>query len=265
MSEIVLTIVLITFFGIFAFYFYYHPNSRNKKLFRESISRDVFFMSFIAPLFAAALFSFLISFTFKESDRGTFYKSDVAILTSVFYLYGVLAASQGIHALAKAFKPQIVRIKDQKLMRLIRFFHGPFSHLVGNVSLTLIVSLFLVYNVNHPAREALSQLETLIILICGAVIGFGLTINFAIGNNLKIMRWLLAIIVPTLVLIEFRSIDEILRSPLSILVLTTFITSLTIMLFDYFGPKKNWFMQKVDSKIGSVEKDWSSVFQQFKE
>lgn len=258
MSEIVITIVLSTIFFVFALYYYRKPENKNKKLLRETVSRDVFFLTFIAPLVAAAIFTYLITLIFREGDTDKFFKSDVLLLTSIFYLYGVFSVSQGIHALAKSFKPQVIRIKDKKLTELVHFFHGPFSHYTGNISFTLIFSLLLIYNANHPTRQPLNFPEILIVVFCGMILGINLTINYVIGNTLRLMRFLLPLIFLLLAFISRESVGTLRQMPLTILVLSAFGIATIILFLDSLKPTKNWFSQRIDEKFVSVDKDWNS-------
>lgn len=259
MNEIVFTIFLLTIFCVFALYYYHKKENKSNKLFRESISKGIFFTSFIAPLVAASLFSFLISQVFREGSNNVFFKSDVIVLTLLFYLYGVFSASMGIHALAKAFKPQVIRVKDQKLMQLIRFFHGPYSHFASYISFTLILVLLLVFNSNHPSKIMLSNLETAIIIFCGIICGLGIAVIFATGSALRVMRWILLFAFVTASLVENKSEASLFYAPISIFVLTIFITSLFILAINTIGPKRNWFMRMVDNTLVSVDKDWSGI------
>ena len=92
MNPIVLTIVLTTIFGLFSLYYYNRYENKNKKLLRESLSRNVFFMTFIVPIVAAALFTLMISLVFREADTGKIYRSDVVLFSSMFSLYGFKSA-----------------------------------------------------------------------------------------------------------------------------------------------------------------------------
>lgn len=261
MNKIVFTIFLTTVFIVFGFYYYYRKDSRSKKLFRESLSRDIFFLTFIAPLVAASLFTFLISLIFREGDTEKFFRSDVAILLAMFYFYGMYSASQGIHALAKAFKPQVIKMKDKKLMDLIRFFHGPFSHYASNISISLIGGLLLVFNTNHPGREILNRPEVVIILLCGIILGVCLATAYALGNTIRFMRWFVLGLLVILIYIENTSRDILMRSPLSLVVLTMFTTTSVVLFIDMIGPKKNWFARKVDEQFESVDSAWSNILQ----
>ncbi len=228
-------------------------------MFRQSISREVFVITFIAPFFASFLITFMVSLIFIEGDKETFFKSDVALLTTMFYLYGVYSASMGMHALAKAFKPSILSIRDRKLVDLVKFFHGPFSHILSNMSGTLAFSLLLLFNINHPARESLTITEIIIIISSGIILGILLSIVYAIGNALSIM--LKFLLVQLIILGYFVAVkgDNLNQAPLSIFVLTTLSTSLLVLCINSFGPYKNRFMKKVDEKFVSVEKDWKAI------
>lgn len=257
MNRIVLTILLSTIFGSFGLYYYNRSESKNSRVFRESLSKDVFFITFIAPLVGAALFSFIISLIFVEADSETFFKSDVVLLTAMFYLYGVYSVSMGMHALAKAFKSEVFRMKDNKLGKLLYFFHGPFSHTMSELSMTLILSLLMIYNLNHPIRNVLDRGEVITTIACGILLGCGLAIIYAIGNALTIKKWILGAIILGLIYIEYNSKAGILHSPLSIYILTTFIVAFIILFINEYGPYKNVFMRFVDEKFVSVEKDWT--------
>lgn len=263
MSKIVFTIFLTTFFIVFSFYFYYHKDTKNRKLFRQSISSNIFFLTFIAPLVAASLFTFVISLIFREGDTEKFFKSDVVTLLALFYLYGVYSAAQGIHALAKTFKFQAVQVKDQKLLYLIRFFHGPFSHYASNISISLIGAFLLIFNTNHPARETLTGIETFILFLCGIVLGLCLASTYVISNTSKFMRWAVFLLFLTLLYIELTSKEIIFRAPMSLTILTMFTTSLIIFFLDIVGPKKNWFIKIIDDKFESVDTDWRKILQEF--
>lgn len=263
MNQIVLSIVLTTFFGAFAIYYYHQPQNKDRKLFRQSLSNNIFFSTFLAPLVAAALFSFIISMIYRETDRETFFRSDVIILTSLFYLYGVYSVSQGIHAVAKIFKPEVVRVKDQELMKMLRFFHGPFSHYLSNSTFTLILSLILLFNVNHPSREVLSSLVIGVVVLSGLVLGVCMAIGYATGSTVKYLRWFLLLVFLFCSYYEITSRETIVHSPVSLVVLTCFATSLVIFYLDLLGPKRNWFQRLVDKKLLSVNADWSQIFSQF--
>lgn len=257
MNRIVLTILLSTIFATFGLYYYNRSESKNNRVFRETLSKDVFFITFIAPLVGAALFSFLISLVFIEADTEQFFKSDVVLLTAMFYLYGVYSVSMGMHALVKAFKSEIFRMKDDKLGKLLYFFHGPFSHTMSEFSMTLILALFMIYNLNHPIRTVLDRGEVITTIACGILLGIGLAIVFAIGNALPVKKWILGFITIFLIYIEYNSKASILHSPLSIYILTCFIVALAILVINEYGPYKNMFMRFVDEKFVSVEKDWT--------
>lgn len=260
MDRLVLTILITTIFIVFSFYFYYRSGSNNKKIFREAVTANVFTVTFIAPLVGAALFSVIISIVFKESNRETFFRSDVVLLTLMFYLYGIYSVSQGMHALAKTFKPDVVRVMDKKLVSLLYFFHGPFSHYGSNFSLISIFCLFLIYNVNHPARHIINGFNLAVVIICGLVLGLAIAAEAAISNMVKILRWFFLVLFILLSLYERNSKATLLHSPLSILVLTSFGTATVILFLDRLGPKKYWFYRKIDQVFGSVNKDWSKVF-----
>lgn len=266
MNKIVLTIVATTLFCATVFFFYkIYPkgNGKDKKLFRESLSREVIIITFIAPFVGSVLLTFLISLIFLEGDTETFFKSDVALLISTLYLYGIYSVSMGIHALAKTFKPKAISTNDHKLVELLRFFHGPFSHILSNLSGTILFSLLLFYNTNHPSTEALSGREIAVVILSGLTLGILLAIIYAIGNALRLMLWSIGIMFLPLVYFAFQGKASIVHAPLSIFVLTTLGTSFIVLLANEFGPKKNWFMKTVDEKFVSVDKDWSSILQQF--
>ena len=260
MDRLVFTILATTVFAVFSFYFYYKSGSHNKKLFREAITANVFTVTFIAPLVGAALFAAMISVIFTESNRETFFRSDVVLLTLMFYLYGLYSVSQGMHALAKAFKPEVIRVMDKKLVSLLYFFHGPFSHYGSNFSLILIFCLFLVYNVNHPGRHPIAGFDLLVVVSCGLVLGIALACEAVISNMVKSLRWFFLILFILLSLYEKNSKATLLHSPLSILVLTSFGVATVILFLDRLGPKRNWFYKRVDRFFVSVNKDWDDIF-----
>ncbi len=260
MNDIILTIVLLTIFGVFSLYYYHKPGNKNKKVFRQSLTQSVFFSTFVAPIVAASLFSFLISLTFREGYKKTIFKSDVVILTSMFYLYGVFSVAHGIHALAKVFRSQVVSIKDKKLLELTRFFHGPFSHWVMNISFILLISLLFIYNLNHPSWDILSSLEITVILICAVAAGICVTIAFITSSTIDKMHWYLGIVFLILFYFGKRANVVFSRSPLSIYVLAIIATSFLILIIDRFGPKKHWFFRKIDRTLLSVNTDWNNIF-----
>lgn len=260
MNKIVLTIVATTLFCAIVFFFYsVYPKGNRRKLFLLSLSREVIIITFIAPFIASVLLTFLISLIFIEGNEETFFKSDVALLVFTFYLYGIYSVSMGIHALAKAFRPKAININDHKLVELLRFFHGPFSHLLSNLSGTILFSLLLFYNTNHPSVEALTGREITVVIVSGITLGIILAVVYAIGNALRLMLWLIGIMFTPLVYFAFASKASIVHAPLSIFVLTTLGTSFIVLSANEFGPNKNWFMKTVDEKFVSVDKDWSSV------
>lgn len=261
MNEIILTIILSTVFAVFSLYYYHKPQNKNKKVFRQSLTQNVFFSTFIAPIVAASLFSFLISLTFKEGYKKTIFKSDVVILTSMLYLYGVFSVAQGMHALAKIFRNEVVSVKDKKLLELTRFFHGPFSHWVTNISFTLIISLLFIYNMNHPSKEVLSSLEILVILVCAIISGIVLTIAFVTSSTIRKMHWFLGIVFLILCYLGKQADVVLSRSPLSIYVLAVITTTFLILVVDRFGPKKHWFFRWIDKTLLSVNTDWNNIFQ----
>lgn len=261
MNKIVITILLSTIFGIFGLYYYNRSESKNSKVFREALSKDVFFITFLAPLVGAALFSFLISLVFVEADTETFFKSDVVLLTAMFYMYGVYSVSMGMHALAKAFKPEVFRMRDQKLGKLLYFFHGPFSHTVSELSISLILALLMIYNINHPVRTVLTRPDVIVVVACGIILGIGMAIVYAIGNALSFKKWILLFITCVLIYVERTSKSTMMHSPLSIYILTSYIVAGLILFINEYGPYKNVFMKFVDKKFVSVEKDWTGVLQ----
>lgn len=259
MNPIVTTIVLTTLFGLFSLYYYNRYENKNKKLFRESLSRDVFFITFVAPIAAAALFTLMVSLVFREADTGKIYRSDALLFSAMFYLYGVLSVSMGMHALAKAFKDDVVRMRDVKLMRLIRYFHGPFSHIVSNVSFTMILTLLLVYNANHPIKDTLSGYEIVILIVCGVISGAGLMVTYVVSSTLRIMQYVLLMLLISASYLERSSRDILLKSPLSILVITIYSTSLALVIIDRFGPRRNWLRWEIEKRLVSVEGDWKQI------
>jgi hypothetical protein len=159
--------------------------------------------------------------------------------------------------LAKAFKSEVIRIKDKKMMELVKFFHGPFSHYGSNISIILMVSLLLVYNANHPGRDTLVLWEIITVVLCGIVLGAVFTVEIYVANLGKVMRRFLPILLIFLIYYQLSARTSILQAPLSLFVLSCFITASSVLFKDVLGPKKHWFMNKVDNKLVSVDKDWS--------
>lgn len=260
MSPIVTVIVLATIFGVFSLYYYNRDESKNKKLFREAIGRNVFFITFVAPIVAAALFTLIISLVFRESENtGRITRGDAILISSLFYLYGVFSASMGMHALAKAFKDDVVRVRDVNLMKLIRFFHGPFSHVVSNVSFNVMLALLALYNVNHPLREQLLLWEAASVIVCGVILGIGLTIMYVLGNTTRLMKYVVVMLTFSLIYLENRSSGILWKSPLSLMVLAIYVSSLSVMLVDRFGPSRKWFHRLVERYLVTVDGDWRQV------
>ncbi len=262
MGRIVFTIFLTTFFIVCGFYYYYQKSSRNKKLFRESISQDILFLTFVAPLVAASLFTFLLSLIFKEGDKEKFFRSDTINLLAMFYCYGMYSVAQGIHALAKAFKAQAVKIKDQALLDLIRFFHGPFSHYVSNLSISLIAVLFFIFNINHPARTSLTFSETIIVVFCGLILGFCLAVAYIVGNTNRFLRWLAFIIFLVFWYIVRTTKISLLTTPMSLAIFFMFFTTFILLFLDLLVPKRNWFLSFIDKRFETVETSWEITLRQ---
>ncbi|MCL5072229.1 MAG: hypothetical protein M1308_15260 [Actinobacteria bacterium] len=259
MSKIVTIITATTLFLIFVFFFYNTTGNKNKKLLRESLTRDVFFITFIVPLVAASLLTYLITLIFREGNTEKFYRSDVIVLLTSFYLWGVYSVSMGIHALAKAFRRHAISIKEKKLLELVRFFHGPFSHYGSNISIALILLLLVVFNTNHPSREILSSKEVIILILCGIALGSFFYMEAVLSNVLKGMKYFFIFIPLIIIYLAVSQGIAIVQLPLSITTLTIFSTIDGILIFEVLAPKKYRITERVDKKFISVNRDWTSI------
>jgi hypothetical protein len=201
MNSVVLLSLTLALSLLFFSIMYLTPYFSHKKIRHGKFDLLQFLNMFFTPLLLIPLFYFLRRIVSSSPEQRVIfvpaYISDMGfMLILYFFILG-----NGIHSVTVILSKHMKDLQKHRVWEINEFFHNKFSHMLFTVSAVLMLSSYVVMEINHPTVAMLTSLEVSILIfsgiITGAVLGMG-SVEGSVPREMFFIIYSFALLIPFL-------------------------------------------------------------------
>jgi hypothetical protein len=242
MNKIVLMALVLTVTSIIALTIYFIPFFSKKKIRKGKFDLLQFINLFFAPLLIIPIFYFFRQMISQNPEVVTIrypkYVSEIVFLTLLYFM----VLGNGIHAVSVVLSKHMKDLRKHSVWEINEFFHHAFSHLIIFVPSVIFLFSLAIYEINRP-NLPLTNIEVLILVISGILVGIVLGMASIEGSIAKIMFIEIIILLLLIPLIFVFFNLDFRRFPFTIFVESLYIT--TAFFIALYGLKRKGFPEIV--------------------
>jgi len=210
---------------------YFIPYFSKKPLRKGKFDGWQFVKIFFSPILVIPIFYFLYRMITSNPENPVIYIPKYMSDLSFLFFFYFLVLGNGIHAVSVVLSKHMKNLQKHTVWEVNEFFHHAFSHFLIEFSAIMLVFTYVILEINHPSILMLTNLEILLILVSGIIIGIILglaSIEGSIANSMFLIFYILSLAIPFIFIkfnLDFRFF------PFASIVETMLITSVVCILF----------------------------------
>lgn len=199
MNSVVLLCLTLALSLVFFSILYLTPYFSKKKIRHGKFDLLQFLNMFFTPLLLIPLFYFFRWVVSSSPEhRVIFIPRFVSDIGFMLLLY-MFVLGNGIHSVSAILSKHMKDLQKHKVWQINEYFHNKFSHLLAFVSGILILSSYVVMEINHPTVAPLTNLDIFILIasgiITGAVFGMG-SVEGSVPREMFFIMYSFGLLIP---------------------------------------------------------------------
>lgn len=230
MNKVVLLSLALSATMLLFLVIYLTPFFSKKKIRQGKFDLLQFINLFFTPLLMLPLFYFFREILLKNPQNAYLAMPRYFTEISFMFMLYLLVLGHGIHSVSVVLSKNMKDLQKHKVWQANEFFHHRFSHMLITVSAVLMITSYVVMEINHMDPVPMTGAETILIILAGIVMGIILGLASIEGSIPKEMFALICALALFIAFAFVRFGLDYRHFPFSVYVETMYISAIIMMM-----------------------------------